>query len=46
MIYEDINTFTELQAWVTDATMLKGGTLTDSQGCRYVAASGTIECDQ
>ena len=26
---EDINTFSELQSWVSDATLLKAGTLTD-----------------
>ncbi len=41
---EDINTFAELTAWVTDATLLKsGGTLTSSKWCQY---DGTgIDCN-
>jgi len=41
----DINTFSEIQDWVSDATLLKGGILTDTKFCVYDSASGTIACN-
>ena len=42
---EDIDTFSELQDWVSDATLLKGGTLTDGKVCKYDSGTGTVICN-
>lgn len=42
---EDINTFSELQSWVTDGTLVKAGTLTDTKYCIYDSASASIVCN-
>jgi len=42
---EDINTFSELQSWVSDEVLLKAGTLTDTKYCIYDSASGDIICN-
>ena len=41
---EDINSFSEIQAWVTDATLVKAGTLTDTKICIYDSANSLINC--
>jgi hypothetical protein len=41
----DINTFAELQAWVSDGTLVKGGTLNNGQLCRWDSTGSEIDCD-
>ncbi|MCK5061762.1 hypothetical protein KAR28_04375 [Candidatus Parcubacteria bacterium] len=41
----DINSFSELQSWVSDETLLKAGTLTDTKYCIYDSASTDIICN-
>lgn len=41
----DINTFAKLQAWVTDETLLKAGTLTNAKVCKYDSAGTDIVCN-
>ncbi len=41
----DIDTFSELQSWVVDETLLKAGTLTDTKYCIYDSASTDIICN-
>lgn len=42
---EDINTFAELQSWVTDATLVKVGTTTDTKVCVWDNAGSQIVCE-
>ena len=42
---EDINTFSELQSWISDEVLLKSGTLTDAKFCKYDLASTDIICN-
>lgn len=41
----DINTFSELQSWVSDEVLLKSGTLTDGKVCKYDLASTDVICN-
>jgi len=42
---EDINTFSELQSWVTDATLTKTATTTDTKYCTWNATASAIQCE-
>ena len=41
----DINTFDELQSWVSDEILLKAGTLTDQKYCIYDLGTTNIVCN-
>ena len=41
----DINTFSELQAWVSDETLAKLATTTDAKYCTWDATGGDIVCN-
>lgn len=41
----DINTFAELQSWVSDETLLKAGNLTDAKYCIWDDGNGDIVCN-
>ena len=41
----DIDTFSELQSWVSDETLLKAGTLADAKYCTYNLAGTDIVCN-
>jgi len=43
---EDINTFSKLQAWVTDATLAKLGTTTDTKYCVWASSTDEIVCTE
>lgn len=45
LLETELDTFSELQTQIADATLLKGGTLTDTLFCTYNSASSSIVCN-
>ena len=41
---DGLNTFSELQSQIVDATLIKAGTLTDTKICIYDSTNGLINC--